>query len=91
MRIDSASFQDADLDSVEITLSRRNLEGLLAKLDGYPRGSSRTLTKRVPFGFGETILAIHAEENDNHYREAPPGLMHADTERAIHERRTSKY
>jgi hypothetical protein len=64
---------------VAVTLSRRNLLTLLAKLDGYPPNSECTIV--FPGGEGPELL-VHAEEDAEHYarRIAPPGPMHPDTE-----------
>ena len=84
MRLGECLFQDADLDKVEVILSRSNLRGLLAKLDGHPSHSACTLTKEVQqWGLGTTVLVVRAEEDSVHYQEIPRGRMHGDTERAI--------
>lgn len=59
-----------------ITVSRRNLEALLRKLDGSPQDSACTI------GGGTDAPGWHikAEENDVHYAERPAGRMIADTE-----------
>lgn len=64
--------------SVQVVLSRRNLEALIAKLDGYPADSAFTITKWE----GATLLVVSAEENDVHYQrpEGPAGVMHPATE-----------
>lgn len=67
-----------------VTLSRRNLRALLAKLDEAPDGSMRTL-------YGPSfypLTAVRAEEDDEHYRHASrdgagPGPLHPDTERKM--------
>jgi hypothetical protein len=64
---------------VLVTLSRRNLLTLLAKLDGHPPNSACTIV--LP-GVEGPELRVKAEENELHYqnRPAPPGPMHPDTE-----------
>lgn len=69
-----------DEHTVMITLSRRNLQGLLAKLDDPT--SLRTLLK-IEKG---VRLYVEAEEDEEHYRdrpEGPPGPMAERTEKAI--------
>lgn len=64
-----------------VTLSRRNLLGLLAKLDDPT--SHRTLVKDEAGGLR---LVVHAEEDAEHYQGRPeggPGPMVERTERAI--------
>lgn len=56
-----------------VTLSRRNLESLLHKLDW--EGSERTIVNGP--------LVVKAEDNDEHYRDREPGPMHPTTEQAI--------
>lgn len=51
-----------------VTLSRRNLLGLLAKLDDPE--SKRTLIKQE---VGGLTLILHAEEDDEHYSSRPEG------------------
>lgn len=60
---------------VHIYLSRRNLLALLAKLDGYPEGGKLTIVKDG--------LMVTAEEDDVHYRERVPGVMHPETEKRM--------
>ncbi len=64
-----------------VTLSRRNLLTLLAKLDGHPPHSACTIL--LPGGEGAQLL-VRAEENDEHYekRSEPPAPAHPDTEAA---------
>ena len=68
--------------TAEVVLSRRNLVSLLAKVDGRPPHSARTLEK---FEEGGDVLVVKAETDDEHYsdRGYPPGPMHHDTETAI--------
>lgn len=64
-----------------VTLSRRNLLGLLAKLDD-PQ-SLRTLTKLESSGLH---LVVHAESDEEHYSsrpEGPPGPMIDRTEQQL--------
>ena len=77
MRLDRASHT-----LVAVTLSRRNLLTLLAKLDGYPADSACTI---VFPGVEGPQLRVHAEEDAQHYahRAAPPGPMHPDTEERV--------
>lgn len=75
-----------DGGTIQVTLSRRNLLVLLAKLDGNPRDSLCTIA--APKIYGKVIVT--AEEDDEHYAHpsrhgADPGLMHPDTEATIHE------
>lgn len=66
--------------AVYIELTRRNLYALIAKLDGSPQDSARTITKTL----AEDILySVTAVEDEAHYSDTPPGRMHYDTERAI--------
>jgi hypothetical protein len=65
------------LGGVRLTLSRRNLLTLLAKLD-EPM-SARTLYKREDAGWVE----VRAEENDAHYGDRTPGVVSARTEATI--------
>lgn len=60
---------------VFVTLSRRNLLSLLAKLDGHPPGSSCTL--------GKGSVWVRAEEDAAHYGSRTPGPMHPETEEEI--------
>jgi hypothetical protein len=72
---------------VVVTLSRRNLLTLLAKLDGHPSTSACTIS--LPGGGEGPELLVRAEENEADYRHrpAPPGRMHPDTEARFVERR----
>jgi hypothetical protein len=72
--------------AVAVTLSRRNLLALLAKLE--LQGSARTLISRNAYVGGECArihLVVRAESDDDHYAERgfPPGRMHPLTERFI--------
>lgn len=64
---------------VFVILSRRNLEALLAKLDGHRHGSACMIFSRDDVG---RLLVVHAQENAEHYggRGYPPAWMHPDTE-----------
>lgn len=64
-------YSEADGKRV-LTLSRRNLLTLLAKLDGYPPGSACMIEKDG--------LYVKAEEDHIHYSDRPPGEMHEWTE-----------
>lgn len=66
---------------IEVTLSRKNILTLLAKLDGNPPDSACTIVG----GDGAIGLIMRAEEDDVHYAELgrPAGIMHPDTEDAI--------
>jgi hypothetical protein len=55
-----------------VVLSRRNLEALLAKLDGAPYDSACTIYRDGVW--------VRAEENEKHYGEREPGEMHPETE-----------
>lgn len=60
---------------VVVTLSRRNLNVLLAKLDGHPPQSACTITNHGGH------LIVKAEEDGVHYKDrVPPGRMHPHTE-----------
>lgn len=61
---------------VGVTLSRRNLESLLAKLD-RPGEATRTLMRMTEDGI---ILTIVAEEDEQHYGDRKPGNMGQDIE-----------
>lgn len=63
-----------------VTLSRRNLLTLLAKLDGNPSLSERTIHRVNEDG---DVLQVTAEEDDIHYGKRRPGPMDPDTEEAI--------
>lgn len=77
-----------------LILSRRNLESLLAKLDGHPPGSACILGG----GSDAPGFFVKAEENEEHYadREVPAGmskwgLMHPDTERQLTKGEVDEY
>lgn len=57
---------------IGVELTRRNLETLLAKLDGFPANSKGQIYKD---GF-----CVQAVENAEHYTDRPPGSVHPDTE-----------
>ncbi len=66
----------ADDGIINVTLSRRNLLALLAKLSGSPEGSHCSI--------GWDRLIVHAEPDDVHYAgRVPPGPMHPATEARI--------
>lgn len=58
-------------DFIYFVLTRRNLETLLAKLNGHPPGSSCTILKGGVF--------VRAVENEAHYSERTPGPIHPGT------------
>lgn len=67
---------------IEVTLSRRNILALLHKLDW--EGSERTIEKVCSGHGGERmILTLVAEEDDEHYGDDEPGVMHTATESFI--------
>lgn len=73
-------------EATALVVSRRNLQTLIAKLDGHPPNSACTIG--APSQYGQ--FEIRAEEDDVHYdhpsREEARGLsgiMHPDTERAL--------
>jgi hypothetical protein len=68
-------------ERIEVTLSRRNLLSLLAKLDGHPPNSACTIDRNIR----ETDLVVVAQEDEDHYadRQVARGIMHPDTEEAI--------
>lgn len=74
---------------VNVVLSRRNLETLIAKLDGFPKGSACEIfcqaNPRDPKR--EPLFYVKAEENALHYsgRPSPPGEMHPETEDRLKE------
>lgn len=71
-------------NTTKVTLSRRNLLALLAKLDGYPPESACELYK--DFGSDVGRIRVLAEEDGPHYKrtELPyPGPMHPATEARI--------
>lgn len=62
---------------VGVELTRRNLNALLAKLDGNPPNSACTLT--AP---GSTFF-VKAVEDVEHYADRQPGRMVEETERML--------
>jgi hypothetical protein len=70
----------ADREVVEVVVSRRNLLTLLAKLDGFPRDSARTIL--LPGDEDQPTLVVRAESDLLHYgrRGFGPGPMHPATE-----------
>lgn len=76
---------------VTVTLSRRNLQSLLVKLD-QPWSRRAILSKNVHNELGELVaglvLVVQAQEDEPHYssREEPPGPMHPATEWALRRR-----
>ena len=65
---------------VVVELSRRNLESMLAKLNGYPPSSHCTLVRECENGL---ILEVRGVENDQHCVKREPGPMHPSTERQM--------
>lgn len=60
--------------TIHVTLSRRNLQTLLLKLD--VDRSERTIVRRCEDGDELHYLSVKAEEDDEHYGEREPGRMH---------------
>jgi hypothetical protein len=72
-----------DFFGIHVFLSRRNLESLLAKLDGSPGGSFRTIEGPSMY----ERFAVSGEEDEEHYAHPSrqemigiAGRMHGDTE-----------
>lgn len=63
--------------TVVVTLSRRNLQALLLKLD-EPE-SARTLIR----DFEDHRLIVRAEDDDVHYADREPGRMHPREEERL--------
>lgn len=63
--------------TVAVTLSRRNLEALLLKLEDPE--SMKTISIHED-GY---YLTVEAEENDTHYADRPAGLMRVKEEQQI--------
>lgn len=55
---------------ITVSLSRRNLEGLLAQLD---TNESTSDTSQIMRRDGDTLLIVVAEENEKHYGDRPAG------------------
>ncbi len=72
-----------DARVIQVTLSRRNLLGLLAKVDGHPVGSTGALLFEGKDG--EPTLVVLADDDWVHYgkRGYPPGAMPPATEARI--------
>jgi hypothetical protein len=75
---------ELDESGIRVTMSRRNLLTLIAKLDGHPPESLCTI------GGGDAFIPyfVTAEEDDVHYAHPsrngiPPGLMIKETEDAL--------
>jgi hypothetical protein len=64
-----------------VELSRKNLESLLAKLNGNPAISACTIERDTNEGY----LIVHAVEDSVAYADRPAGAMHEDTEAAVNE------
>jgi hypothetical protein len=74
MRLDRA-----DSEVVQVTLSRRNLLSLLAKVDGHPAVSSGAII--FPGTGAEPTLVVVSESDSVHYaKRTGPGPMHPATE-----------
>lgn len=74
-----------DEGTVVVVLSRRNLQSLLAKLDGFPPNSACTLTYTTK---DTQLLVVQAEADEVHYMNPErdsiqPGKMHPETEERI--------
>lgn len=69
--------------AIRVTLSRKNLSVLLDKLNGTPSLSAKTLYKYI----GSHMLIVTAEEDEDHYKETPAGLMHPSNEALIASRK----
>lgn len=63
----------------DITLSRRNLRTLLAKLDDHPADGEKSIARWD----GVATVIVRAEEDEVHYAERPAGKMHPETESEI--------
>jgi hypothetical protein len=48
---------------ITITVSRKNIEGLLSQLDTKAKNESAQIMRKS----GDTLLILVAEENDDHY------------------------
>lgn len=68
---------------VSIALSRRNLETLLAKLDGVPPNSACQIYCQQGVNGRVVALSIKAEEDVVHYNGRTPGVMHPATEEVL--------
>lgn len=62
---------------VGVELTRRNLNTLLAKLNGNPPDSACTILAPG------TTFFVKAVEDSEHYTDRSPGIMHPDTERVL--------
>lgn len=69
------TFELDGITQVEVTLSRRNLRALIAKLDDSD--SKRTIARDEDNG---VHLIVRAEPDDVHYVERPAGIMAPWTE-----------
>jgi len=68
---------------VEVSLSRRNLESLLAKLDRPDPDRSHTLTRMAGEEDRRYVLTVIAEEDEAHYKGREAGYMGDDIEAKI--------
>jgi hypothetical protein len=66
-------YLEDDGDFPVLELTRRNLTALLAKLDGHPPGSARSLIDP------DRRIMVRAVEDAAHYADRPPGPVHEDT------------
>jgi hypothetical protein len=69
------TFELDGITQVEVTLSRRNLRALIAKLGDSD--SKRTIVRDEDNGMR---LIVCSEPDDEHYGERPPGMMAPWTE-----------
>lgn len=68
---------NGELGIPTVELTRRNQAVLLAKLDGHPPDSARTIVDPTD------RIAVKVVEDAEHYAERRPGPMHDDTESVI--------
>jgi hypothetical protein len=69
-----------DEKCVRVDLSRRNLEALLRKLDGFPEFSDATLIRVCE---NDITLVVTAHEDEDHYDGRIPGQVHPATWEAM--------
>ena len=65
----------ADSTTFHLELTRRNLEGLLAKLDDPHSAATLTKTDEQEEGWYSHIH-VKAVENEEHYADRPAGVMY---------------
>jgi hypothetical protein len=75
MRADIIAISESQTH-VELRLSRRNLQVLLAKLDGHPPGSACTLERDDGSG---VVFRVIAEQDREHYGDRAPGDVHPES------------